>query len=146
METWRIREVAELEAVIKAMQKALMSHDDRATVLALHGDLGAGKTTFTQTLAATLGVAEAVTSPTFVIMKGYELSGQPFDQLIHIDAYRVEQSDELCVLGFAELLQRPRTLVVIEWAEKVADLLPDSTIDLTFAINNEERTITCNYG
>ncbi len=145
METFTVRVEDELASVVDRVL-ALTAAGEPAAVVALHGDLGAGKTTFTQVLARRLGVTESVTSPTFVIMKGYELTDQPFDQLIHIDAYRVEQSDELRVLGFAELLQQPRTLIVIEWAEKVSDLLPGNTIDLTFTIENETRLLTLNHG
>ncbi len=113
-----------------------------AVVLALHGDLGAGKTTFTQTLARALEVNEPVTSPTFVIMKGYELEEQVFKNLIHIDAYRLENSSELSVLHFDRILKEPHTLVVIEWAEKVADLLPAGVINLSLTIEGEQRVLT----
>lgn len=147
METFRIKEVKELEGVAKwviAIATALPYTN--AVVVALHGDLGAGKTTFTQMLARTLGVTEPVTSPTFVIMKGYALEAADFDNLIHIDAYRLDTSKELSVLGFAQLLAAARTLVVVEWAEKVADLLPEHTINLTFTIEGEDRVITLNHG
>lgn len=95
-----------------------------AVVLGLSGDLGAGKTTFTQTLARILGVQEVVTSPTFVIQKQYVTEHPTFSLLVHIDAYRIEDPEELVVLGFKELLKRDRTLVVIEWAERVQPLIP----------------------
>ena len=98
-----ITEPSELKGVVDTVMREVMQRKDGggATVLALHGELGAGKTTFTQTLARTLGVTDAVTSPTFVIMKLYELQHQSFETLIHIDAYRIEHSDEMRVLGFA---------------------------------------------
>ena len=142
METWRIREVAELEAVVAAVEEKALPKETGATVLALRGDLGAGKTTFTQTLARTLGITEPVTSPTFVIMKSYELADQAFETLIHIDAYRVASDEELTVLGFARFLETPRTLIVIEWAEKVAALLPSDTKNLTLAIECDARVVT----
>lgn len=117
-----------------------------ATVVALAGDLGAGKTTFTQSLARALGVGEPVTSPTFVIQKVYELpASQPFRHLIHIDAYRLSGADELAHLGFGELLTDANNLIVVEWAERVASLLPPGTIHLSFAVAGEharEVTIT----
>ncbi len=146
METFTVEAESELATVVDHILALATDRVEKATVLALHGDLGTGKTTFTQVLARRLGVTESVTSPTFVIMKGYELCDQPFDQLIHIDAYRVEQSGELRVLGFDELLQRSRTLIVIEWAEKVADLLPKDTIDLRFTVAGETRIITLSHG
>ena len=131
---------------VDVLSVAAEQSTDRAVVLTLSGELGAGKTTFMQEIARQLGVTEHVTSPTFVIMKGYDLIDQPFDQLVHIDAYRIETSEELAVLGFAELLQQPRTLICIEWAERVSDLLPPDALALAFATEGETRLITFNHG
>src|SRR5690606_17960542 len=96
-----------------------------------------------QALAGTLGVTEAVTSPTFVIMKRYPLgAGQPFSKLIHIDAYRLESPEELAVLGFQDELNDPRNLICIEWAEKVGDLLPPEALRLRFDLDGERRTVS----
>ena len=110
-----------------------------AAVIALSGDLGAGKTTFVQALARTLGIEETVTSPTFVIMKQYQTTAERFSELIHIDAYRIEDLDEMRVLGFDRLLEKNRAMICIEWAEKIADLLPESTTTLSFEITDEEK-------
>lgn len=113
-----------------------------AKVLALSGDLGAGKTTFMQALALAAGVSEMVTSPTFVIMKQYTLP-QSDQFLVHIDAYRIESPDEMRVLGLPELLKDPRAVVCIEWAERIAELLPSDVLTLTFAVTaSGERTLT----
>ena len=111
----------------------------QATVLALRGDLGAGKTTFTQALARELGISENVTSPTFVIMKIYDLENQPadrsgksFTRLIHIDAYRFDTPDELDGLNFSDFLKDPKNLIILEWPEKVAGKLPAGTIFIDF--------------
>lgn len=121
-----------------AVGTAILKHVDTkngAAILALHGDLGAGKTTLVQMLAKSLGVMEEVTSPTFVIMKSYETkSVHNIDQLVHIDAYRIEESDEMRVLGFEGLLQTPNTLVCIEWAENIKDLLPKNIIEVYITI------------
>lgn len=77
----------------------LYTKDSGATVVGLSGDLGAGKTAFTKCIAKSLGVEDTVTSPTFVIEKIYELQNQKFTHLIHIDAYRLDKSDELLNLG-----------------------------------------------
>jgi tRNA threonylcarbamoyladenosine biosynthesis protein TsaE len=98
---------------------------DSATVVGLSGDLGAGKTTFTQCVAQELGITETVVSPTFVIEKIYELENQKFTHLIHIDAYRLEHSDELVRLGWREVIADPQNLVLIEWPERVADIMPE---------------------
>jgi tRNA threonylcarbamoyladenosine biosynthesis protein TsaE len=108
-----------------------------AVVVGLSGDLGSGKTTFTQSVARALGIQETVTSPTFVIEKIYKLDHKAFDHLIHIDAYRLEKSDELKKLGWDDIVQNPKNLVVIEWPEKVQDILPDGTKILHFKFLNE---------
>jgi tRNA threonylcarbamoyladenosine biosynthesis protein TsaE len=116
-----------------------------ATIIALHGDLGAGKTTFVQALATQLGVSETVTSPTFVVMKSYETNNEVFTHLVHIDAYRIEHTDEMRQLGFSGVVSSPGTLVCIEWAEKIATLLPHNAVHLELTTTGDEtRTIT--YG
>lgn len=119
---------------------------DRATVVALRGDLGAGKTAFTQGLAEALGIIETVISPTFVIEKIYDLPlGSKFKRLIHIDAYRLERVEELVQLGFADLLSEPGHLIVIEWPERVADVLPAELVNIDFKfIDDTTRSIS--YG
>lgn len=103
-----------------------------ATVVALNGDLGAGKTTLVKALAAELGITEVVTSPTFTIMKRYEAKeGAPFPTLYHLDVYRIDDVSELAPLRFNELLTLDNTLICIEWAEKITSLLPPHTITIT---------------
>lgn len=117
---------------------------NEATVLLLEGNLGSGKTTFTQGLAQALGVNESVTSPTFIIEKIYKLENDPdFNHLIHIDAYRLESSDEARHLGITELFNDPRNLIVLEWPEKIKEALPvwAKKISFTF-ISENERDIT----
>ena len=112
--------------------------------ITLTGDLGAGKTTFTQQLAKHLGITEHVVSPTFGIMKSYELLNHPhFEQLVHIDAYRIEDESEIGPLRFEELFKQPRTLVVIEWPERIASMLPEEKVQVSIEIGEgEERVVT----
>jgi tRNA threonylcarbamoyladenosine biosynthesis protein TsaE len=119
---------------------------DSATILALEGNLGAGKTTFVQTLAQELGVREVVQSPTYVLMKNYplELSGagantnKKFTKLVHIDAYRLESPEEFDALRPQEFLGDPRTLVVVEWPQKLEGKLPKP--DMTIAFSADDMT------
>lgn len=111
-----------------------------ATVLALSGDLGAGKTTLVQALAKKLGVTEQVTSPTFTIMSKYETADSRFDQLIHMDAYRIEDEGELGPLHFGALLKQPNTLFCIEWAERISTALPKSVITIKLQVGDDENT------
>ena len=140
-----LTDISELDAVVESVLKKLQCKDGgAAAVLALHGDLGAGKTTFTQILAKKLGVQEPVTSPTFVVMKNYPLENQPFNKLVHIDAYRIEDIDEMRVLGFAQLLEEKDTIICIEWAERIESLLPNQVLHMHIAIDGDARVISFN--
>ncbi len=97
------------------------------TVICLDGDLGAGKTLFVQNLAAGLGVQGEVTSPTFNLMNVYEDGRLP---LVHFDLYRLEQEYELDEIGFYDYVENPDGLVLIEWAEKFPECLPEDHIAL----------------
>lgn len=116
---------------------------ESATVVALSGDLGAGKTTLTQTIARELGSTNSVISPTFVIMKSYDLPrtalARGFSTLVHIDAYRLNSHKELEKLGWAELLDDPKNLILIEWPEKVPESIPEGAIRITLAHKSEEE-------
>lgn len=95
-----------------------------AMVVALSGDLGAGKTAFTQSVGRILGIKEKIISPTFVIMKHYKTKNSNFKKLVHIDAYRLENGKELEKLRFTELLGDPANLILIEWPEMVKEIMP----------------------
>lgn len=124
----------------------LVPHE-RATVLALSGDLGAGKTTFAQGIARAYALQESVTSPTFVIQKTYRLERvpgmPPFERLVHMDAYRLNGAHDLSVLGWDELLEHGKTLVVLEWPEQVAGGVPVDAHHIHFTfIDEHTREIT----
>lgn len=109
-----------------------------ATVVALSGDLGAGKTTFAQAVARYFGIEEQVTSPTFVIEKIYDIPEGAFKRLIHIDAYRLKEERELETLGWRALLADSSTLILIEWPERVPGLLPMDTHRVTLQYIDEQ--------
>ncbi|MFA6253782.1 MAG: tRNA (adenosine(37)-N6)-threonylcarbamoyltransferase complex ATPase subunit type 1 TsaE [Candidatus Paceibacterota bacterium] len=116
----------------------------KAVVLLLEGDLGSGKTTFVQFLAQELGVKSNLTSPTFVLMKKYEILRKGnFKHLIHIDAYRLNSGQDLLALGWAELTANPTNLIVIEWPERVADLWTGREHKINFKfIDDQTREIS----
>ncbi len=123
----------------------LSAKEDGATLVTLSGELGAGKTSFAQGVASALGITEHVTSPTFVLEKIYVLpqNMRGFSKLVHIDAYRLKGGSELAALGFQELLQDPGNLILLEWPERVADVLPHAAT-ISLAVEGEGRTIS--YG
>jgi len=106
------------------------------TTLALHGDLGVGKTTFVQGLARGLGVTETVTSPTFTIFNLHR--GSSGRILVHLDAYRLENSHQIDALMLDDFLVSPWCLAV-EWPEKIAAWIPANAFHLDLGITSDER-------
>ena len=96
----------------------------KASVVGLYGDLGVGKTTFTQAVSFYLGVKKKVNSPTFTIMKIYDLKNKNFKKLFHLDAFRLKNENELLMLGWKEIIANPEHLVFIEWPENVKKIMP----------------------
>ncbi|MBC8041269.1 MAG: tRNA (adenosine(37)-N6)-threonylcarbamoyltransferase complex ATPase subunit type 1 TsaE [Opitutaceae bacterium] len=105
------------------------------TTLALHGDLGVGKTTFVQGLARGLGVTDPVTSPTFNIFTLYKGSTRT---LVHMDAYRLESDRQIDALMLEDFLVSPWILAV-EWPEKIAAWIPKNALHLDLGITPDQR-------
>ena len=121
---------AETQALAAEFAGALPSD----STLALHGDLGVGKTTFVQGLARGFGVTEAVTSPTFTIFTLHRGART----LVHLDAYRLSTAAQLDTLMLEDFLVSPYCLAV-EWPEHVAAWLPSGTLHLDLGIASDER-------
>jgi tRNA threonylcarbamoyladenosine biosynthesis protein TsaE len=102
-------------------------------VLSLSGDLGAGKTVLVQGLAGALGVVQAVTSPTFTIVHEYD--GRY--RIVHLDVYRLNSFQEVLDLGFEELLD-PEAILIVEWGEAVAPLLPRRYLEIVIKQSGDE--------
>ena len=117
----------------------------RARVIALCGDLGAGKTTFVQGFMKALGVKHHITSPTFLIIRKYEIftplkKNRPhYHHVYHLDLYRIQKPKELLDLGFQKILQEPHAIVLIEWPERVKKLLPKNTVWINFEHGKKEK-------
>lgn len=113
-------------------------------ILALFGNLGSGKTTFVQGLAKGLGIKQKIISPTFIIVRKYNLSSlserseskglrqAQAKNLYHIDLYRIESSKDIAGLGLEEILNDRSNVVAIEWPEKIEKILPKSTNKIYF--------------
>ena len=111
-------------------------------VVALYGDLGAGKTTFIKGLASGLGYKQGVFSPTFIFVRSYNLAKQKIKTLHHIDLYRAEDRSQLSSVGVEEFLTDKDAVAVVEWPEKIEEQLPSSTIKIKIDyINNNKRKI-----
>ena len=127
--------------------KDLIQSLSEGTVVALIGDLGSGKTTFSQGIGKALGIKRHLQSPTFTIMKEYhELKHEKFSSLYHIDLYRLESPIDLPTLGIDEVMSDPHGLVIIEWAEKVKSQLPEKRIEITFEhVDEGKRKISIQH-
>jgi len=125
------RSAAETQTIAQRLALALPPD----ATLALHGDLGVGKTTFVQGLARGLGVTEAVTSPTFNIFTLHRGNGRT---LLHLDAYRLENDRQIDSLMLEDFLVSPYCLAV-EWPEKIAAWLPVDTLHLTLRIDGAQQ-------
>ena len=99
-------------------------------IIALIGNLGAGKTTFSQGFALGLGISESVISPTFKLVSEYEV-GQKW--LYHIDAYRLEGVNDFLSIGGEEYLRPERGITLIEWADIISDIFDENIIRITFS-------------
>lgn len=119
-------------------------HKDCARVVALVGDLGAGKTAFTQGFAKALGIKRHLPSPTFLIFRSYKLEVSGYKFLYHADVYRLDDASELGVIDFDKVLADSQNIVLIEWADKIKEILPKDTIWLNFShgAKETERIIT----
>ncbi len=111
----------------------------KAVIFGLIGDLGGGKTTFLQGFAKKLGIKEKILSPTFVIMKRFQILGSKFQFFYHVDCYRIKKPKEILKLGFKKLIQHPNNIVALEWAERVKKVLPKDVVWIKFKFLGENK-------
>ncbi len=109
------------------------------TIIALNGNLGAGKTTFVQGFAKGLGIKEKIISPTFVLIRQHKVPNSE-KMLYHIDLYRIENSKDFKLMGLEEILSNPNNIVLIEWAEKINSLLPENTLKINLERKESNNT------
>jgi len=111
---------------------------NRALVLALKGELGAGKTSFVQGLAKGLKIKENVLSPTFLIIKKYKILNTRY--LYHIDCYRLKGPKDLVQLGWEEIIQDSNNIVAVEWADHIKSIIPKDAVWISFSHIKGELT------
>jgi tRNA threonylcarbamoyladenosine biosynthesis protein TsaE len=113
----------------------------KGVVVALEGELGAGKTVFVKGFAQALGIKSKIKSPTFVLMKKYKVSKEV--NLYHLDCYRIGGHKDLKISEFKEITQEPHNIVLVEWAERIVEILPEKHITVHIDhISENERKIT----
>jgi len=134
--------IVKSEADTKALAVNLAKKLKGGELLALSGNLGVGKTFFIQSLAKALGVKEKVNSPTFVLMKIYDIKHKKANKFVHVDCYRLPRYESLFDIGLGDYLNYDNIIVAIEWANKLNNL-PDRTIKINFEIlEGDKRKIT----
>ena len=132
----------------------------KALVIALYGDLGSGKTTFVQGIVRGLGIERRIISPTFIIVRQYQLKCPIYSSsehqrvekfskfssrqartinFYHIDLYRVQSERDIGGLGIKEIINDPQNIVAIEWAEKMGKLLPEKRVNIDFESLSENK-------
>ena len=130
----------------KEIAKKLVLKLESGTTICLHGDLAAGKTTFTQGIAEALSIDRLI-SPTFIIMREYSAHNhQSISYLYHLDLYRLSSSEEIKAFDLTEIMKDNHNLVVIEWPDRIEDILPQDRIDVYLkATDTNEREISIKY-
>lgn len=144
VETFEIKE-DNLHELAQGVLDCVMSLEkDKATVILLEGDLGAGKTTFTKAFAEKLGVTEMVKSPTFILKKEYLSPHERIKKLIHVDAYRFNDHKEAKVLRLDDELGNKDSVIMIEWPSKMNYVKGD--INISFDVVDENtRKVAVSY-
>jgi tRNA threonylcarbamoyladenosine biosynthesis protein TsaE len=136
----------ETVALAENLAKTLKGGD----FLAFFGDLGSGKTTFIQGLAKGLGIERRIISPTFIIVRHYELKPKTSSvkpkNFYHIDLYRTETKNDLLGLGMDEIIRDKNNIVALEWAQKLGNMLPKKRIDIHLEyLGENKRKITIKH-
>ncbi len=145
-ETIQTKSIEETQSFAKIFAKKLHGGD----VVLLYGNLGAGKTTFVQGLANGLGIEKRIISPTFIIMRTYEIQGKSnrsadganAKTFYHVDLYRLKQESEIENIGLVDLMGKDDGIVVIEWPERLGGLLPKNAWEIYFeTVGENERKV-----
>ena len=113
----------------RALARKIAQNTPNGTVFSLDGDLGAGKTVFASGFAQGLGITESVSSPTFTIVQEYPCPDN--SMLYHLDLYRIDNSDAALAFGVDEFLYDKNAYCLLEWPERIPELLPPETIRIT---------------
>ena len=110
------------------------------SILALHGELGSGKTSFTKGLASGLGVKDEIKSPTFTLMNVYQTANPTSCYLVHFDTYRLTSDKQFIEIGGEEYLENSANISVVEWPEKIQEILKNKKVTNIFFRHLSENT------
>lgn len=129
------------EKLGRELAKEILKHplQKGAAVVGLMGDLGGGKTTFLKGFARGLGTKDKILSPTFIILKKFQVPGSEFQWFYHIDCYRIKEPKEILALGFQEIITGPKNIVCVEWADRIKKILPKESILLEFKFKGKNK-------
>jgi len=135
------------QELLSHVREKQLGHPEQATILLIQGDLGAGKTTLTQSMGRVLDIADHIVSPTYVISRRYHAqnTAYPWKNLIHTDAYRLEHADDLKKLAYDVDCQNPDNVMIFEWPERVGNYFDDyetTRIRIEMGEEQEERVVT----
>ena len=146
-----VSSVEEMHSFASDVASAFVKKAEAPVVFGLRGDLGSGKTTFAQGFAKALGIQEKVLSPTFLIIKKYEIRNtksetnskfeirnSKFSALYHIDCYRLRGRKEIEELGWNDIISNPKHIVLVEWPERIQEVMPKNTIFIEFESVSED--------
>lgn len=127
-------------AILTTAVKDRRQNRNKALIIGLTGELGSGKTMFVKGIAKGLGIKSPITSPTFLLIRKYPVKREgEYSSLFHIDAYRTIGVSEFKKIGIEQILKDPKSIVVIEWAEKIKNLLPKGTRWVIFRHSKEKN-------
>ncbi len=116
------------------LAEQILSGKEKRRIIALKGELGAGKTTFLQGFAQGLKIKKKVLSPTFIIFNKLRIRSACFKNFYHFDCYRINDFKEIEALGFKEIVSDPKNIIAIEWPEKIKKILPREVLIIIFKI------------
>ncbi|MDD5749703.1 MAG: tRNA (adenosine(37)-N6)-threonylcarbamoyltransferase complex ATPase subunit type 1 TsaE [Patescibacteria group bacterium] len=138
MKQYIVKDLQETEKVAKNLASSLKGGE----LIALSGNLGAGKTAFVKALARALGIKEEINSPTFVLLKVYDIAYKKVNKFVHVDCYRLRGQEDLFDIGLGDYLNYDNIIVAIEWADKIVNLPKDAIkVHLEIVDNNQRKII-----
>jgi tRNA threonylcarbamoyladenosine biosynthesis protein TsaE len=134
----QISKIEDLKGLSIQLLKLLEA--ENINLITMIGDLGAGKTTFTQYIGKELGIEKPIQSPTFILMNEYELpKSKTFKKLYHIDAYRLDREEETDILDIEDILRDKTNLMIVEWADNIPKSLNGRRIEIKISKEGEIR-------